>query len=111
MNQYQPFWSLFTRVASKTCPQKRISMPRLKGKVAVVSGGSSGQGLATAKRFVEEGAFVSPWTGRDRRSPAAVLPCRATCPTQAPRVAAHMAGSMASLPPRASAHLLDVCEA
>jgi NAD(P)-dependent dehydrogenase (short-subunit alcohol dehydrogenase family) len=33
-------------------------MPTLKGKVAVVTGGSSGLGLATARRFVEEGAFV-----------------------------------------------------
>jgi NAD(P)-dependent dehydrogenase (short-subunit alcohol dehydrogenase family) len=31
---------------------------KLDGRVAVITGGSSGLGLATARRFVEEGAFV-----------------------------------------------------
>ena len=33
-------------------------MGKLEGKVAVVTGGSSGMALASAKRFVEEGAYV-----------------------------------------------------
>src|SRR4030081_3595597 len=33
-------------------------MKKLDGKIAVVTGGSSGIGLATAQRFVAEGAYV-----------------------------------------------------
>jgi hypothetical protein len=38
--------------------RRYINSKRLDGKIAVITGGSSGVGLATAQRFVQEGAYV-----------------------------------------------------
>ena len=47
-------------------------MATLEGKIALVTGGSSGIGLATAKRFVFEGAYVFITGRRDTELAAAV---------------------------------------
>jgi NAD(P)-dependent dehydrogenase (short-subunit alcohol dehydrogenase family) len=47
-------------------------MGKLEGKIALVTGGSSGIGLATAKRFVEEGAHVFITGRREAELSAAI---------------------------------------
>ncbi len=47
-------------------------MDKLEGKIALVTGGNSGIGLATAKQFVKEGAYVFITGRREPELAAAV---------------------------------------
>src|ERR1700720_1648677 len=47
-------------------------MGKLEGKIALITGGNSGIGLATAKQFVNEGAYVFITGRREPQLSAAV---------------------------------------
>ena len=55
--------------------ERKERMFSLKGKVAVVTGGGSGLGLATVKRFVAAGATVVMADKRDCRQLAEEIGC------------------------------------
>jgi len=64
-------------------------MPKLDGKIAVITGGNSGIGLATAKVFVKKArAFTSRAAGRQNSMPPPPFldrvprPSRATSPSR-----------------------------
>jgi len=47
--------------------EEKLNVRKLEGKIALVTGGTAGIGLATAQRFVKEGADIFV-TGRDSRA-------------------------------------------
>src|SRR3954469_10366401 len=58
--------------AGRMTTTKEKKMGKLEGKIALITGGNSGIGLATAKQFVNEGAYVFITGRREPELAAAV---------------------------------------
>src|SRR6202040_956938 len=68
-------YSAFVQMGTEALPDttRGTVMGKLEGKVAVITGGSSGLALETAKRFVQEGAHVFITGRRQEALDAAVM--------------------------------------